>query len=158
MRRGLLITACLFKVLVLLSCSARNNNVPGNYVIRYVSMNAVFDYVYNNSNEAQELKRKSDTLVKKIDEMENSSEKISRPELVFYKSELAKIRDQEKKLKSEFYLRIKNAINAIATRYNADFVLNSGDGVIYSRSEFDITSDVLREIKNQESRRSPAFK
>lgn len=144
--------------LTIFACSARNNNMAGDYVIRYINMNTVYEYVYNNSNEAQEIKRKTDFLNKKIYELENSEKGGSRADITYYKNEIAKLKDQEKRLKLEIYSRIKTAVNNIAVKHNTDFILNSGDGVIYSRPVYDITNEVIRELKSLDARTSPVYK
>ena len=157
MKRFSIISAAVF-TLTLLSCSARSNNTGSDYVIRYVNLNSVYEYVYNNSNEAQEIKRKTDSLNKKINEIENSEVTVSKTELAYYKSEINKLNEQEKKLKIEFYSRIKTAVNSIAARHNTDFILNSGDGVIYSRPVYDLTNEVIKELKSLNERTSPVYK
>ncbi len=144
--------------LTVLSCSARNYNSGSDYVIRYVNLNSVYEYVYNNSNEAQEIKRKIDALNKKIEEIESSDSGGSRAELNHYKSEIGKEREREKKLKSEIHFRIKTAVSNIAAKHNADFILNSGDGVIYSRPVYDVTNDVIKELKSLNDRSSSVYK
>lgn len=148
----------LIFALTVLSCSARNNNTGSDYVIKYINLNSVYEYVYNNSNEAQEIKRKIDSLNKKIEDIENSESGGSKAELNHYRSEIIKEREQEKKLKSGIHSRIKTAVNSVAAKHNADFILNSGDGVIYSRPVYDITNDVIRELKSISDRTSPVFK
>jgi Skp family chaperone for outer membrane proteins len=62
-----------FLLIAITSCSANSFNNNNNYVIKYINLNVVYEYIYNNSNEAQELKRKIDSLNKKIFEAENSN-------------------------------------------------------------------------------------
>jgi len=143
---------------IVISCSTGNNNTGNDYVIRYINLNSIYEYVYNNSNEAQEIKRKTDSLNKKINEIENSEVTVSKTELAYYKSEINKLNEQEKKLKIEFYSRIKTAVNSIAARHNTDFILNSGDGVIYSRPVYDLTNEVIKELKSLNDRTSPVYK
>jgi len=140
------------------SCSSLNNNSSNEYVIRYINLNVIYEYVYSNSNEAQDLKRKIDSLNERIDKIEISEAGASGTELIYYKSELVKLKDSEKKLKSEFYSRIKTALNNIAVKYKADFILNSGEGVVYSRPSYDITYEVIKELKSLEARTSPIYK
>jgi len=137
---------------------ATDTGTKGDYVIRYISLNSVYEYIYNNSNEAQVIKRKADSLVKKINELENSETAVSRIELNHYKNELSKIREQEKLFKTESFIKIKTAINSIATKHNVDFILNSGDGVVYSKPVYDLTYEVIKELKSLNKRTSPVFK
>jgi len=148
----------LIFALTVLSCSSGNIKTGNDYVIKYINLNSVYEYIYNNSNEAQEIKRKIDSLNKKIEDVENSGSGGSKAELNHYKSEISKEMEREKKLKSVFHSRIKTAVNSVASKHNADFVLNSGDGVIYSRPVYDITDDVIRELKSITDRTSPIYK
>lgn len=159
MRNYVKIGISIFSFIVI-SCSIRNSNTSptGDYVIRYVNLNSVYEYVYNNSNEAQDIKRKIDSLNKKIDELENSETDPTKKELFYYRGEILKVKEQEKKLKSELYSRIKTAVNNIAVKHNTDFILNSGDGVIYSREVYDLTYEVIKELKSINNRTAPINK
>ena len=50
-------------------------------------------------------------------------------------------------IKKRIYGTIKTAISDVARRHNTDFILNTGDAVLYSRPSYDITDDVIREYK-----------
>ncbi len=140
------------------SCTAGKNINTGDYVIRYINLNSIYDYLYSNSNEAQEINRKTESLNKKIEELESSGSSGSKTELVYYRGEIAKVREQEKKLKAEFYSRIKTAVSNVASENNADFILNSGEGVLYSRPAYDLTNDVIKELRSLSERTSPVYK
>ncbi len=148
----------LICVLMIFSCASVNQKTSADYVIRYINMNSVYEYVYNNSSEAQSIKRNSEILNLKIDEIETSSQTGTKSELLSYQAELARVKEQEKKLKSELYARIKTAVKNTAAKHNADFILNSGDGVVYSRPVYDLTNEVIKELKALEVRSSPAAK
>jgi Skp family chaperone for outer membrane proteins len=154
---------CLFKIFILyitvitVSCTT-GNNISSEYVIRYINLNSIYEYIYNNSNDAQNLKRETDSLIKKIDEMENSDGAVSKVELNHYRSELAKLREQEKNFKAETFVKIKTAVGNIAAKHNADFILNSGDGVVYSKPVYDLTYEVIKEYKSLNNRSSLIYK
>jgi len=152
------LSGILLCLLTVFSCAAVNQRTSGDYVIRYINMNSVYEYVYSNSNEAQDIKRKSDSLNKKIDDIENSDTAGSKTELLYYKGEVVKLREQERKLKFEFYARINTAIKNTASKHNTDFIFNSGDGVVYSRPAYDLTNEVIKEVKSLEERTSPVKK
>jgi Skp family chaperone for outer membrane proteins len=143
---------------MIFSCSGLNKKTSNDYIIRYVNMSLVYEYAYNNSNEALELKRKIDAFSRKIEDAENSEVSVSKSEIKYYKSEIVKLREQEKKLKSELYAGIKAAVNNTAGKYNTDFILNSGDGVVYSRPAYDLTFEVIKELKSLNERTSPVYK
>jgi Skp family chaperone for outer membrane proteins len=141
------------------SCSAtREGSLSHGYVIRYINLNSVYEYVWKDSSEVRELKRKLDLLEKKISDMENSESGGPRAELISSRTELAALREQEKKVKAELYLKIKKAVMNIAARHKADFILNTGDGVVYSKPAYDLTGEVIEELKSFNERTSPVFK
>ncbi|MCL1864592.1 MAG: OmpH family outer membrane protein [Spirochaetes bacterium] len=144
-------------LMVITSCSMIGFNNTNNHVIRYINLNAIYEHLYNNSNEAQELKRKMDSLNKKIYDVENAKASASESELNYYREEMAKLKEQEKQIKSGFYSKIKSALETIANKYDADFVFNSSDGLVYSKSEYDITDEIIKELKSINERTSPVY-
>ncbi len=60
--------------------------------------------------------------------------------------------------KRKIYSRIKTAISNVAARQNADFVLNTGDAVLYSRNSYDMTDDVIKEYRKLNEISSPDIK
>ena len=144
--------------IVIISCSANSFNNSNNYVIKYINLNAIYEYIYNNSNEAQDLKRKIDSLNKKIYDTENSKASGLESELNYYREEMIKLKEQEKQLKSGFYSKIKSAVDNIADKHNADFIFNLSDGLLYSKSEYDITEEIIKELKSIDERTSPIYK
>ena len=144
-------------LIVITSCSINNVNDSKGYVVKYINLNAVYEHVYNNSNEAQDLKRKMDSLNKRIYDVENSKTR-SESELNHYREEMVKLKEQEKQLKSGLYAKIKSAVDSIADKHNADFIFNLSDGLLYSKSEYDITEEIIRELKSIDERTSPKFK
>jgi Skp family chaperone for outer membrane proteins len=141
-----------------MSCSANIFNNSNNYVIRYVNLNAIHEYIYNNSNEVQDLKRKIDLLNRKIYEAENAKISGTESELKFYREEMIKLKEQEKQIKSRLYSKIKTALDNIADKYNADFVFNLSDGLLYAKSEYDITDEIIEELKSIDERTSSVYK
>lgn len=64
----------------------------------------------------------------------------------------------DEETKKRIYGRIKTAISHAAGRHNADFILNTGDAVLYARTSYDITDDVIREYKKLNDIASPDVK
>jgi len=62
--------------------------------------------------------------------------------------------DQKKRI----YGRIKTAVSSVAKRHNADFIINTGDALLYSRSVYDLTGEVIREYKTLIDIKSPENK
>jgi len=149
----------LFILLIAItSCSMSDLVNSNNHVIKYINLNAVYEYVYNNSNEAQELKRKIDSLNKKINDIESSELSGSESELNYYREEMIILKEQERQMKSGFYSKIKSAVDSIADKHNADFIFNLSDGLLYSKSEYDITDEIIKELKSINERTSPVYK
>jgi Skp family chaperone for outer membrane proteins len=65
---------------------------------------------------------------------------------------------QDEGSKNRIYSKIKTAVSNVARRHDADFILNTGDAVLYSRSSYDITDDVIREYKKLTDISSPDVK
>ena len=149
----------LFTLLIVItSCSTIGFNSSESYVIRYINLNAIYEYIYSNSNEAQDLKRKIDALNKKISDAENSKTSGSESELNYYKEEMIKLKEQEKQIKSGFYSKIKSAVENVASTHDVDFVFNLSDGLLYSKSEYDITEEIIKELNSINERTSPVYK
>ncbi|HPF04702.1 MAG TPA: OmpH family outer membrane protein [Spirochaetota bacterium] len=69
-----------------------------------------------------------------------------------------RVGSQDDVIKKRLYEQIKTAISNVARRHNADFILNTGEAVLYSRSSYDVTDDVIREYKKLSDISSPEAK
>jgi len=65
---------------------------------------------------------------------------------------------QDEAGKKKIYGKIKTAVSNVARRHDADFVLNTGEAVLYSRTAYDVTDDVIREYKKLSDITSPEIK
>ena len=142
------------------ACSAPVLTESGSegYIIRYVNMNAIYDYELSRSNEAVSLKYKRDDILKKIKSLESAGSGSNERELGYYRSELEKLDESGTKLKAAIYARIKKAVESVAERYDVDFMLGTGEGVVYSRPVFDLTSEVIDELEKMNKNSSPVWK
>ena len=129
-----------------------------SYIIRYINMNAVYDYEIARSNDAVSLKAKREDILKKIRSRESVSREEDDRELVYYRAELVKLEESEKKLKAAIYAKIKKAVESVAERHEVDFMLGTGEGVVYSRPVFDLTSEVIAELEKMSKNSSPVWK
>lgn len=147
-------------ILAASACSAPVISDSGSdgYIIRYVNMNAIYDYEVSRSNEAVSLKTKRDDILKKISSRESVSKGDADRELEYYRSELVKLEESEKKLKAFIYAKIKKAVESVAERHEVDFMLGTGEGVVYSRPVFDLTSEVISELEKMNQNSSPVWK
>jgi len=159
MRRILPLLLC---PVISLSCAVAPVNDNGGYVIRYVNMQVIYGHEISLSNEAVQLRSKREALLKKIRDREaalygKTGEKPDE-EILHYRGELAKIEEQQEKLKSQIYTRIKKAVEAVAAKYEVDFLLGTGEGVVYSRPLYDLTPEVLTELDRMRKNSSPVWK
>lgn len=144
------------------SCATPAVQQTEGYVIRYINLEVVYEYALGKSEEAQKLKIKKQDLLAKIRTKESAPEyrpgDRSDPELEHYRTELNRLAEEEKKIKAAIYVRIRNAVEAVAKKYNVDFLLNTGEGVVYSRPVFDLTAEVVAELEKADKNSSPKWK
>ena len=142
------------------ACSAPylSGSEGDGYVIRYVNMNTIYDYELSRSNEAVSLRAKREDLLKKISAAESAGREGGGRQLEHYRSELLKVEEAQKKLKAAIYARIKKAVESVAGRHEVDFMLGTGEGVVYSRPVFDLTDDVIDELEKMNKNSSPVWK
>ena len=149
----------IFLVLLAVSCSKSVKDEKDSYVIRYVNLSKVYDYAARNDTEAALLRKNQDYpggIAHEPDEMAETG-LIDRDNNEKDSTALNRD-DKEKKAKSRIYGRIKKSISNVARRHNADFILNTGEAVIYSKPAYDITDDVIREYKKIHEISSPSLK
>ena len=70
-------------------------------------------------------------------------------------SEFDEISRQESRLKKNVYPGIYAAVKNVAKRRKIDFVLSMDDGLLYAESAYDITGEVLQELKTIRARSDP---
>ncbi|HNY15442.1 MAG TPA: hypothetical protein PKI12_07860, partial [Bacteroidales bacterium] len=111
-----LVLSLYLVVLAAAACSAPVISDGGSdgYIIRYINMNAIYNYEVSRSNEAVSLKTKREDILKKIRSRESVSPGDNDRELEYYRSELVKLEESEKKLKTAIYVKIKKAVEAVA--------------------------------------------
>lgn len=147
-------------VLAAAACSSPviNDGSGDTYIIRYVNLNAIYEHELTRSNEAVSLKLKREDVLRKIRAAEAASSGDKGSELDHYRSELVKLEESEKKLKVSIYQKIRKAMESVAGRHEVDFILGTGEGVIYSRPVFDLTSEVIDELDRMNKNSSPVWK
>jgi Skp family chaperone for outer membrane proteins len=121
-------------------------------------MNTIYDYELSRSNEAVALRAKREDLLKKVSAAESAGREEGGRELEHYRSELQKVEEGQKKLKAAIFAKIKRAVESVAGRYEVDFILGAGEGVVYSRPVFDLTDDVIDELEKMNKNSSPVWK
>jgi hypothetical protein len=69
--------------------------------------------------------------------------------------ELDDIARQETRVRKKVYPAVYAAVKAVAKRKKYDFVLTMDDSLLYSESRFDITGEILQELKTIRARSDP---
>lgn len=142
---------------VLLSCAGTAARDTGGYIIRYVNLGVIYEYELSKSNEAVMLKNKKEGILKKLEALKEGQADGGQ-EAAYYREELKKIQEEEKKIKSALYLKIKTAVETVAKKHEVDFLLSTGEGVIYSKPVYDLTSEVIAELDKMRTNSSPVWK
>jgi len=152
-----LCTVFALLIIVVLSCSGAVKDDKDSYIIRYVNLSKVFDYAVKNDPEAAVFRNNiKHTGGKKRGAAEEEDAGV--PETDYKENNISTESADERKIKSRIYGRIKIAVSGVARKHNADFILNTGDAVIFSKPAYDVTDDVIREYKKIHDISSPSIK
>ena len=138
-------------------------DVAPSYKIRYVNINIIFDYMIKNNGNAGEISKRKQDILAKIElsdtQLADPGNAGKRDEILKnrnqYYSDLEEIKKDEDHYKNLFLNQIDSALKVIAKKSDIDFILNIGEGVVYSKKEYDITEELLREIIKQKQRSAP---
>jgi Skp family chaperone for outer membrane proteins len=49
-------------------------------------------------------------------------------------------------------------VDNIAGKHDADFIFNLSYGLLYAKSEYDITEEIIKELTSIDERTSPAYR
>jgi Skp family chaperone for outer membrane proteins len=132
-------------------------------VIRYVNIKAVYDNVLKIDSELIEKSKKRKTLIDKKKSLAASAgssktkEEVE-AEIKLIDDELSFLAIDEDEVKLRIYKKISSVIRDISRRRNIDMVLNMGDSLVYAKKEFDITDDIIDEIKHREDQADSKWK
>ena len=140
-----------------------NPAVDPTYKIRYVNVNIIFDYMVKNDSNASNVRRRKEDTLAKIEtingQLANATDLIQKDEILKnqkqYYADLEEIEKDEDHYKNLFLNQIDSVLEIIAKKSDIDFILNIGEGVVYSKKEYDITEELLREIIKQKQRSAP---
>lgn len=133
------------------------------YKIRYVNIDIIFDYLVKNNSNAEKIRERKEDILLKIEainkRLTGANKSAKNDEILKtqrqYFADLDVIKKDEEHYKSLFLNQIDNALEIIAKKSDIDFILNIGEGVVYSKKEYNITEELLREIIKQKQRNSP---
>lgn len=144
-------------------CAASPDKGEGTSVVRYVNIKAVYEHALNNDKEFKELNVKRNALIDKknslIKKPQSAASDVSAAEEIkLIEKELASLFADEDTIKLRIYRRIGEVMRDIARRRGIDFIFNIGDVMVYAKTEFDITEDLINELDFRDERVSPLWK
>ncbi len=131
--------------------------------LRYVNLSIIFEFMINSDAEAVNLRNRKNELIadlRRTEEMilkERDSDRKAGliTSMDRLKIDLRKAKEKEDSFKHRFLNEINRSLAIIADERGIDFILNIGDELVYSRREYDITDEVIREIITLRKRRAP---
>lgn len=144
-------------------CTSLPEGGKGSSVIRYVNIKVVYEHALNNDKEFVEINNKRQTLIDKKNSLTKkqqgaSSGESTAEEIKQIDRELAALFADEDVIKLRIYRKIGDIIRDMARRRGIDFIFNIGDVMVYAKTEFDITEDVISELNYRDDRVSPLWK
>ncbi|MCU0847881.1 MAG: OmpH family outer membrane protein [Spirochaetes bacterium] len=150
-------------ILIISSCSIfkQKSNAPeGQLNLRYMNLKTVYNFMLGRDREAEEIKKMREETDKKIAMLEQAmfDPRADRAKAVRDledgRKNLSEIKAKSNYHKNKILNTINRAVKNVAEKIEADFILNIGDGVIYSKKEYDVTEDVIKELMRLENRRA----
>ncbi len=132
-------------------------------VIRYVQVEVLYQYLLSRDGGASSLQERSRKLFQKIQETEDTmlaeadpaKRKQYQQKLEGLRKKLRALKQKEGSYKKRFLDQIEDAAKDVARRHGYNLVLGGGNTVIYSKKEYDITRQVLRELVSRKIRGEP---
>ena len=148
-------TAFIFSAFLVVSCAGfiPQESPERPQEIRSLNLKAIFDYVASREDEYNELIQRKINLNEQISRAEEN-EALSELELL--KEQLQNVSEDEERIKTRIYAEIERAVTSYASRNGIDFIFNTTEGGIYADRRYDITEDIVIEIRNIERRSGPA--
>jgi len=144
----------LMVAVVLFSCSSNQKKVnERSYKIRYVNIRAIFNTLVASNFEAQRLQKERKILLSKLDDLKAKNKNVAK--VLKIKKRLNDITIKEEKIKKILLENIKLSIGNVAKKFDVDFVYSLGEGLIYSKSKYDITKYVLKDVLSLIERSAP---
>ena len=157
----------LFLVLILTGCSYQKAMMEPSEtempVIRYVQVEVLYDYLLQHDDDALSFQKRSRELSSQIQEIEDqvlaeanqAMRKRLLENLEELKEKMSVLRSREASYREKILLQIEDAASDVAKRQGYHLLLGGGNTVIYSKKEYDITREVLRELASRRIRGAP---
>ena len=144
-------------------CATEDRIAERNVRIRYINLSILFDYMVSADAEARQVRKQRKDVTSALDNIERTL--MTEPDMQKRKSLAMKRRDYGEQMRmldgrEEFYKRkflqdMNRAIDDVAVRMRIDYMFNIGEGLVYSRKEFDVTEQVLKELRKVKKRNAP---
>ncbi len=148
-----------FVLMLVMSCSFRKDTAPiDGQIIRTFNLKAVYTYLYEQTPGTSELMEKYRFFKTKLSELEKSKGKSDESLRKHYLEEIDKIESRNDIIKEKILNLVKRNVRQVSIRNGYDIVLNGDTSVLYSRNTFDITSEILQEIKQNVTKNSLIWK
>ena len=163
-RRGAICLLVVLCVIMTAGGCAQPYKVAERYLrVRYVSVSLVFEYVVQNDEEARSLRKsmkETASRLKKLEERLRSGsdpapKAVQEADIGRTRKTLKAFEEKEGNIKRRILNDINRAIGQVADKNHVDYVFNLGDALVYSKKEYDITEDVLKEIMKFKKRNAP---
>lgn len=153
----------IFLFCIVSGCATEERIAERNVRIRYINLTIVFDYMVSTDPEARQMRKQRKELSSALGDIERVL--MTEPDTEKRKSLAMKRRDYGEQLRSllgreDYYKRkflqdMNRAIDDVAVRMRIDYVFNIGEGLVYSRKDFDVTEQVLKELRKVKKRNAP---
>jgi Skp family chaperone for outer membrane proteins len=131
--------------------------------IRYVNVPLIYEYMARSDSDAQRAMRRGEETRAIVERLEREirapgdegAVKRSGERLEAARLEMNKARAAEEAHKQRLLTEMNRAMELVATRLQVDYILNTGESLVYFKKEFDITEAVLQEVMAQRKRNAP---
>lgn len=153
-RRFRSIPCALFPLAIVSACSSLQGGSPERSgATGFVNLSVLIESELAGSGEWVNLSARRRRAQSRADELSSGSAMQPTDRDLF--REFDELARQEARLKKNAYPGIYAAVKNVAKRRKMDFVLSMDDGLLYAESAYDITGEVLQELKTIRARSDP---
>lgn len=153
-RRFRSIPCALFPLAIVSACSSLQGGSPERGgSTGFANLSVLIESELAGSGEWVNLSARRRKAQSRADELSSGAAMLPADRDLF--REFDEIARQEGRLKKSVYPGIYSAVKNVAKRRKIDFVLSMDDGLLYAESAYDITGEVLQELKTIRARSDP---
>lgn len=149
--------ACILPLSAAAGCSAVSAaGLSKEGGVRYANMPVIVETLLSADEEwliLSSRKKAADARLEQL-KMERGDLAAGAEELSLVK-EITDIQKQEDRIRKRIYPYIYSAVKSVARRGKYDFILNMNDTLLYAGSGFDVTGEILQELKTIRARSDP---